>query len=309
MLDPPIGRTWPAQSYEVGLEKIREYAGAIGADSPLYTSRDAAARIGLRDVVAPPLFAAVYCAPAVASVMFDPAVGLFDPAAGLASYRFVQRRQTFEWHQPVHSGDRITTVATLIDAGERNGQQFRVFASTSENQDGALVASGEYEGVVPGREPRRPSGNDGEEEAKPDALREVRPASVLDLRPGDSLPPLHFTPDRYAPIRYAGASGDFTPIHLDPEFARAFGLPGVILHGLYTFAQLARGLLAQFGDDPRLLRKLSARFRAPALPERELSVIARTQGAPRGSRVLSCEARQQGRPVLDEAEAILCPVK
>ena len=51
---------------------------------------------------------------------------------------------------------------------------------------------------------------------------------------------LSVTPDKYVPHRYAGASGDFNPIHIDPEFARAVGLPGNILHGLYTMAQVAR---------------------------------------------------------------------
>ena len=60
------------------------------------------------------------------------------------------------------------------------------------------------------------------------------------MNPGDELPVLQVTPDRYVSVRYAGASGDFNPIHLDDEFAREVGLPGRILHGLWTMAQIAR---------------------------------------------------------------------
>ena len=59
------------------------------------------------------------------------------------------------------------------------------------------------------------------------------------MKPGDSFE-LKVTPDRYLTVRYAGASGDFNPIHIDEEFARQVGLPGRILHGLWTMAQVAR---------------------------------------------------------------------
>ena len=57
---------------------------------------------------------------------------------------------------------------------------------------------------------------------------------------GDQIPELRVTPDKYLPHRYAGASGDFNPIHIDPEFAKAVGLPGTILHGLYMMGLVAR---------------------------------------------------------------------
>src|SRR3954453_10473414 len=59
---------------------------------------------------------------------------------------------------------------------------------------------------------------------------------ATDFTPGDSVPELKVTPDKYLPHRYAGASGDFNPIHIDPEFARQVGLPGNILHGLWMMA-------------------------------------------------------------------------
>ena len=64
---------------------------------------------------------------------------------------------------------------------------------------------------------------------------------------GDALPELRVTPDKYLPHRYAGASGDFNPIHIDPEFARAVGLPGNILHGLWGMAQVTRAAVVAAG--------------------------------------------------------------
>ena len=64
------------------------------------------------------------------------------------------------------------------------------------------------------------------------------------MKQGDQLPELRVTPDKYLPHRYAGASGDFNPIHIDPEFAKNVGLPGTILHGLYSMSQVARAQTA-----------------------------------------------------------------
>lgn len=91
------------------------------------------------------------------------------------------------------------------------------------------------------------------------------------LQPGDALPDLVVTPDRHLTIRYAGASGDFNPIHIDEEFARAVGLPGRILHGLWTMAQVARAQTEAAGG-PATLRSLSVQFRGMGLPEEELRV-------------------------------------
>lgn len=301
----PLGRSWPPHAYEVGREKIREYAAAIGAASELHREHGAARTAGFRAVVAPPTFAAVFCGPAVAAVMFDPAVGVFDPAVGLAGYRLVQRTQRFEWLEPVCAGDTIVTVARLADGGERDGSSFRVFESESTNAEGRVVVRGRYEGVVPGerRGPGRPR-ETAAAEAAPAALP-WSGGGVSGLRSGERLPELRLTPDRHAGTRYAGASGDFTPIHLDDGFARSIGLPGVILHGLYTYAQLARGLVEPFGGDPRVLRSLSARFRRPVLPERELSVHCAVAATDGDGADVACEVRQDGEVVLADGRATL----
>src|SRR5919106_2383328 len=93
-----------------------------------------------------------------------------------------------------------------------------------------------------------------------------------EVKVGEQLPELKVTPDKYAPHRYAGASGDFNPIHIDPEFAKQVGLPGNILHGLYTMAQVARANVSAAGGDPRALKRLSVQFRGMGFPEQEITV-------------------------------------
>ena len=83
------------------------------------------------------------------------------------------------------------------------------------------------------------------------------------------IPDLKVTPDRYLTYRYAGASGDFNPIHIDEEFATSVGLPGRILHGLWTMSQVARAV-SQAGE----LKRLEVQFRGMGFPEQEITVTS-----------------------------------
>src|ERR671917_2132103 len=96
---------------------------------------------------------------------------------------------------------------------------------------------------------------------------------MAELTEGAALPELRVTPDRYLTVRYAGASGDFNPIHIDEEFARSVGLPGRILHGLWTMAQVARAQTEAAGG-PESLRRLSVQFRGMGVPEHEVVVTS-----------------------------------
>ena len=101
---------------------------------------------------------------------------------------------------------------------------------------------------------------------------------------------LKVTPDKYLPHRYAGASGDFNPIHIDPEFAKAVGLPGTILHGLYVMGLVARANAeAVGGGDPRSLKRLSVQFRGMGFPEQEITVTGTVQEERDGHLVIAIE--------------------
>jgi acyl dehydratase len=122
---------------------------------------------------------------------------------------------------------------------------------------------------------------------------------------GDSIPELRVTPDRYLPHRYAGASGDFNPIHIDKELATQVGLPGNILHGLYGMAQVARAGVAAAGGDPRALRRLSVQFRGMGVPEQEIVVTGTVKQAGEGRTVVDMVAEQAGNRIIRNAEAEL----
>ena len=125
------------------------------------------------------------------------------------------------------------------------------------------------------------------------------------MKGGDSIPELKVTPDKYVPHRYAGASGDFNPIHIDPEFARQVGLPGNILHGLYTMALVARGNAAVAGEDPRALKRLSVQFRGMGMPEQEITVSGTVKEERDGRVVIDTVAEQSGNQIIRNAEAEL----
>jgi acyl dehydratase len=125
------------------------------------------------------------------------------------------------------------------------------------------------------------------------------------VKSGESIPELKVTPDKYLPHRYAGASGDFNPIHIDPEFAAQVGLPRNILHGLYTMAQVARGTAAAAGGDPRALRRLSVQFRGMGVPEEEITVSGTVREVGDGRLLVDTEAEQGGKAIIRNAEAEL----
>ena len=125
------------------------------------------------------------------------------------------------------------------------------------------------------------------------------------MNEGDAISELRVTPDKYLPHRYAGASGDFNPIHIDPEFAKAVGLPGSILHGLYSMAITARGVNALAGGDPRALKRLSVQFRGMGMPEQEIVVSGQVKEADGDRVVVDVEAAQGENRIIRNAEAEL----
>ncbi len=119
-----------------------------------------------------------------------------------------------------------------------------------------------------------------------------------------AIPELRVTPDKFLTVRYAGASGDFNPIHIDEEFARAVGLPGRILHGLWTMAQVARAQTEAAGG-PEHLKRLSVQFRGMGVPEQEVLVTGTVREVDGGRVVIDTVAEQGGNQIIRNAEAEL----
>jgi acyl dehydratase len=128
--------------------------------------------------------------------------------------------------------------------------------------------------------------------------------AMAELTPGTQIPEVKVVPDKYVTVRYAGASGDFNPIHIDEEFARSVGLPGRILHGLWTMAQVARAQ-TELAGGPEHLKRLSVQFRGMGVPEQELIVSGTVREAADGRVVIDTVAEQAGKQIVRNAEAEL----
>ena len=123
------------------------------------------------------------------------------------------------------------------------------------------------------------------------------------LEQGAAIPQLKVTPDRYLTNRYAGASGDFNPIHIDEDFAKAVGLPGRILHGLWMMAQVARAQ-TEAASGPTHLKRLEVQFRGMGFPEQELTVTGTVREVNADGRaVIDTVAEQGGKQIIRNAEA------
>ncbi len=135
------GKAYPPFEYEVGREKIREYARAVGEENPVYFDPEAARAAGFRNVVAPPMFCVVYSAGAMGPAILDP-----DLAINLMM--MVHGQQAFEWGEPVVAGDVITTEVEVKDMYEKDGREFYIWESNSTNQDGKSTVKGTWTNIV-----------------------------------------------------------------------------------------------------------------------------------------------------------------
>jgi acyl dehydratase len=138
-----IGKQWDPVTYEVGAEKVREFANAIGAENPVHHDHKAAKSAGFRDLVAPPMFCVVYSARAMAPAILDPEIGI-----NLAT--MLHGSQEFVWDEPVCDGDLVSTTAACGQIYEKDGKGFYVFETTSTNQDGAQTVKGTWTNIVRG---------------------------------------------------------------------------------------------------------------------------------------------------------------
>ena len=118
----------------------------------------------------------------------------------------------------------------------------------------------------------------------------------MSLQEGQTIE-LRITPDPFVTVRYAGASGDFNPIHIDEDFARKVGLPGRILHGLWSMAQVARAHTDAAGG-PEKLRRLSVQFRGIGRMGEELVVSGTVSGVADGVATVTSEAEQAGQKII-----------
>jgi acyl dehydratase len=128
---------------------------------------------------------------------------------------------------------------------------------------------------------------------------------LKNARPGDTLPEVAETIERIDLVRYAGASGDFNPIHWNDEVARAVGLPGVIAHGMYSMGIAAR-MVTGWAGDPAAIRRLKVRFSAMIEPGQTLTAKGEVAEVDDGRVLVRFHAEdEKGEKVLSKGEAEL----
>lgn len=239
-----VGKRYDAQTYEVTADAIHAYAAATNEVNPAFTGPDP---------VAPPAFLAV--------PMFNTLAGaLFDPELEVNFTRLVHGQQDHWLHVPIRAGDLLTVEGRLdIVEVKETGERFGVHGSLG-NPEGVTVAEAGSVMFIRGTGSRpKPSAGTG-------APGEQPPAPEYVFETSERV-------DEDQTFRYAEASGDHNPIHLDPEFAKgAAGLPGIIVHGMCTMAFAARAVLdALCGSDPARLAHVGVRFSRPVFPGQTLT--------------------------------------
>jgi NAD(P)-dependent dehydrogenase (short-subunit alcohol dehydrogenase family)/acyl dehydratase/putative sterol carrier protein len=235
---PPIGKRYDGGFWLVDRAEFQAYAAATDDDSPAYVGDDA---------VAPPMY------------HVRPFMGLMmklatDPDLALDMLRLVHGEHDMAFHRPLRHGDVLQLRGTLRSLEEKSSGKVVTYGLVGF-VDGQVALEGTTSYFIRGK------AKDGEKkEAK---VEEPPPPPTWAVREP-------VTPDQAT--RYAEASGDHNPIHVDPATARAAGLPGVILHGLCTMAFAQRDLVRHYGGDPRRLKRLAVRFARPVFPGDTLSL-------------------------------------
>ncbi len=249
-----IGKTYKPLEFAVTAEGMKKYALSYNDDNPHFLDEQ---RPG--GIVAPPMFGVVYGGMSVAAP-------LFDSELKMNVAMMVHGEQEMKWFTLVKPGDKITSTAKLQDIIDKGSGELCQIQVTCLNQAGKKVLESVYGFFVRG-------GGSGK---KSDAKAVEPPRGADAFTAGMSV-----TEDQT--YRYADASGDRNPIHVNPEFAVKVGLPGIILQGLCTMAFCQKAVLDHCADrNPARLQQLFVRFSKPVLPKDQLTtkgwVIAKAGG-------------------------------
>jgi acyl dehydratase len=233
-----VGKDYGTKTYEVTAEAIEKYARATNDENPRYLSGE--------DVVSTPIFPVV--------PVFESFMGAaMDPELGADVMRLVHGSEEHTLHQPIRAGDTLTISAELESVETKEtGETFTVKGSL-RNQEDALVAEVRGTMFIRGSGSGK-KGTDGADE--PRAIVHEDSTKV----------------DEDQTQRYAEASGDHNPIHLDENIAKMAGLPRTINHGMCTMAIATKGAVNGLaGGDPTRVKKVSVRFSKPVFPGEELT--------------------------------------
>jgi acyl dehydratase len=241
--------------FDVTAERIAEYAKATNDPIERHTS----------GAVASPVFAIV---PVFESLM-EPNLDVV-PLSLMG--KILHGEQDFRFHRPIRPGETLVSRAKMIGyQGMPNGTTCTVYVET-RSEDGELVNEQHVTTFVRGFDAGETLGSHAPGHKFDNAPRERAPVAKVVAHVDDDQT-----------FRYSPAAGDPMPIHLDVEFAKAMGLPGIIAHGLCTMAFTSWAVLTEVGEsDVDKLRRLAVRFAKPVLPGQDITTRIWEVGAADG---------------------------
>lgn len=277
-----IGREYPPTSATVTLEALRNYARACNDANPRYF--DSAPPGG---IVAPPMFG-------VAATWMSVVGTVGDPVLGADLLRLLHAEQDMEFIAPLRPGDEITTVAKVASIEARPGGEAMTLELNARNRADAPVLRTLFGILI--RATRRDRAAAG---------RAERPVSP----PGAPMLTVEQTIDRDQTFRYAEASGDRNPIHVDENVAKMAGLPGIVVHGLCTMAFASKVMIDGLcGGDPVQLKRLRVQFSRPVFPGQSITTRVWASGERAGRRAYAFETyNPEGMAVIRGGIAEIAP--
>lgn len=239
-----LGQWGEPQELAVTPERTIAYARATNDEHPKHLSGE----------LAPPVFAIV--------PVFE---GLMPSVAGIVPGEIVMRvvhgEQDFRFHQPIVPGQTLVSRTAAVGVhGASSGVQV-VAKGVTETQAGELVVEQYLTAFFRGAQLDVSTGEPLTDHAFAESLRATEPLARV----------IHGY-DHDQTKRYSEASGDPMPIHLDDDFAKAMGLPGIIVHGLCTMAFCSRAVIqTACPDDPARLKRLAVRFSKVVQPQEKVT--------------------------------------
>lgn len=256
------GKEYAPITTKVTAEAIANYARAYNDDNPAFFD---AARPG--GIIAPPMFGVVITWASVMGAVMDPAV-----KADLL--RLVHGEQDMEFLAPVRPGDTISSTAKILSIETKQTGETMTVEMAAKNQGGATVLKSRFIAFIRGSGSRSGPADVRAEEP-------VRGAPLFEVAQ---------TIDKDQTYRYAEASGDRNPIHVDENIAKMAGLPGIIVHGLCTMAFTSKVAIDKLcAGDPARLKRLRVRFSKPVLPEQTITTRVWADGERNGRKVFAYE--------------------
>ncbi len=280
-----LGKTYPSTTAEVTPEAVEKYARACNETNPRYFDPDLGGGI-----MAPPMFAVVATWASVLQVMTDP-----ELHADLL--RLLHREQDMTFLAAIRPDDVITSAATIVSIESYAGGESMTLRLDAHNQLGEPIGRTLFGVFI--RAARRDRNSPAEprsDTGEPD-------------RTGEPLISVTQTIDRDQTFRYAEASGDRNPIHLDDSVARMAGLPGIVVHGLCTMAFVSRAIIDGIcAGDPAQLRRLRVRFSRPVFPGQSITTTAWAAPDSDGRQIVAFETiNSEGAAVIRGGIAEIAP--